>query len=254
MSRTSVSKSIVPEIISTVFPNPDLVWFKFEPSDFLGLALKNHATGDYRATCSASGMSSSTVFTKGTGSLSMTGGSFVDISSVDVRMIEFGLTQSATYCIWFNCTQQVPNGGTNSFFLPFAIQYETKYVVFTIGISNNGGSAMIISRINVGGQYVGVGAGNFVTNTWNHIALVVSNTSSGNWSINLYFNKINISSSTSTGVHQSDLPLSSTSYIGSGAKVFNDTSGHDFVGFVDDFRAYNYGLSAAQVATVYDAL
>lgn len=253
MSRTSVAITVVPVIINTTFPNPDLIWFKFEPSDFIGLQLKNHATNDYLATCSASGMSSISTFVRGSGSLFMNGSTFVNILSNNTKMTLFTSTQSGTYCIWFNCTQAIPTAGNNNFFLPFAVQYRETFVVMTVGINNFSGNTMIISRINVGGQYIGVGTGTFEINTWNHFSIVVSNTSSGNWTINAYLNGVQISSSVSTNVTNTLITLA-TSYIGSGNQSFNDSFDQNFVGYVDDFRAYHYALSASQILEVSNTL
>jgi hypothetical protein len=167
-------------------------------------------------------------------------------------MTQFTLTQSGTYAIWFYCTQNVPTSGNSQFFLPFLVQRQSTYVATTVGINNltGSGTTLVINRINVGGQYVGIGSGTFQTNTWNHFAIVVSNTSSGNWSLKSYLNGGLLSNTTSTTVYQST--ATSTSYIGSGGQSFNESVNQHFVGYVDDFRAYNYALSATQVLAIFN--
>jgi hypothetical protein len=179
----------------------------------------------------------------------MNGTTSINILSTNVSMTQFTLTQSGTYCIWFNCTQAIPTAGNANFFLPFAVQYQNTYVVTTVGINNFSGNTMIIRRVNVGGQFIGIDAHQFQINTWNHFTIVVSNTSSGNWVIISYLNGVQINSYISTNVFQS--LATSTSYIGSGGVNYNTSTQQHFVGYVDDFRAYNYALPASDILAIY---
>ena len=225
---------------------PDLMWYKFESGDLSGTNLRNYATGDYLALCSASGMLSTTTSAVGSGSLLMNGSTRITLANT--ALTPFSSTQSQTISIWFNCSSATPNAST--IMCPYLLAYNYTYTLDSIAIKNAGTNLLTIERSNFGAQYLSLaGIGTFGINTWQHYAMTVSNNSAGNWTIKNYFNGTLFSTATSTTLAQS----SSSSFIGSGQTAVMGYNGDsNFIGNVDDFRVYSYALTATQISSIYN--
>ena len=232
---------------------PDLLWYKFETGDISSnnLNLKNYSTGDYLATCSTTGMLSTTTSAVGSGSLFMSGSSWVSLLSTNTLLNTFSSTQSGSYTIWFNCTTANPNSST--IMIPFLLAYTDQYNEIGFAIKNSSANKIYIERINIGAQYYNVTASNTIVsiNTWNHFAITVSNTSSNNWTYKSYLNGSLISSSTSTTMLET---TTGTSFIGSGNKnpVIGYSGDSNFIGYVDDFRVYNRTITSTEIVALYN--
>lgn len=243
----NISKLITTTTLSST--SPDVLWYTFEAADFSGLNIKNHVTNDYLATCSTSGMLNTSTFATGASCLYMNGSSYVSLSSTITGMTTFSATQSQSHCLWIYCTSATAS--SSGYMAPFVYLYNGQYTHTTLLIANNGGNNMCISRFNYGGQYWAAAANSFAINTWNHIAVTATNTSSGNWTLNAYLNGALLNTLTS---FNSLVDGGGPSYIGSGnLNAVNGMSGNsNFIGCVDDLRIYNRALSASEVLSIYN--
>ena len=240
---------------TTIVPagTPDILWYQFETGDISSnnLNLKNYVTGDYLATCSTTGMLSTTTSALGSGSLLMNGSNWVNLNSSNTLLNNFSNTQSQSYSVWFRCTSATPNAST--IMVPFVFAYNGQYTHTTFAIKNNGGNNLFIERTNNGAQYVPMNTNTFAVNTWNHFATTATNTSSGNWSLRSYFNGTLLTGPTTTS--NSLLNGGGPSYIGSG-NITTGVNGYggncNFIGYVDDLRVYNSVLSASQILSLYN--